>query len=340
MRKRLGRMALALAVMLVALTGVAAGVAAVGRSSPAEPQSGYVVTSHSGPVTGGAQASPSPSLSPSPSTSLSPSPPTSHSPSPSTSLSPSHSPSPSPSPTRSTQRPEPHAHQTPMLRARSVRAARRYAVPILVYHHIQAPPQGPSSVTSLYVSPATFARQMAWLHRHGYHPVTLRQLFDFWVHDRAIPRKPIVLTFDDGWRTVYTHAAAVLKHYGWPGVINEVVWAVDTSYGMSRAMLRRLVRRGWEIDSHTVSHPDLSRLSASRLRTEVVDSRRRLERTLHTPVDFFCYPGGSYDNAVIRAVRAAGYKGALSVWGGLGRWNERWTLHRIMATDSSFNVPR
>lgn len=217
--------------------------------------------------------------------------------------------------------------------AASRRAARRVGIPILVYHHI-APPGD-----SLHVSPWAFAQQMSRLHAGGYHAVTLRQVFDFWAYNTPIPRKPIVITFDDGWRTVYTAAAPVLKRYGWPGVINEVVWAVDANYGMTQGMLLRLVKRGWEMNSHTVSHPDLTRLPAAALAEQLRSSRHRLSHALHTDIDFLCYPGGSYDSTVIQAVRAAGYKGALSVWGGLGRWKERWALRRIMATESGFSIP-
>ena len=108
---------------------------------------------------------------------------------------------------------------------------------------------------------------------------------------------------------------------------------------MTKGMLLRLIKRGWEIDSHTVSHAMLSQVSQSKLDEELRNSRHRLSRTLHTTVDFLCYPGGDYNSTVIQAVRAAGYKGALSVWGGLGRWQERWELRRIMATESGFTIP-
>jgi len=180
---------------------------------------------------------------------------------------------------------------------------------------------------------------MASLKAKGYHGVTLRQVFDFWAYNTPIPKKPVVITFDDGWRTVYTGAAPVLKRYGWPGVINEVVWAVDANYGMTQGQLMRLVKRGWEINSHTVSHEMLSRLSWSALMEQLVSSRKRLSHKLHTAVDFLCYPGGDYNATVIKGVREAGYKGALSIWGGLGRWQERWELRRIMATESGFHIP-
>jgi peptidoglycan/xylan/chitin deacetylase (PgdA/CDA1 family) len=223
-----------------------------------------------------------------------------------------------------------------MMTAASKRAARRVGIPILVYHHISSPS---GSSPFLHVSPAAFAQQMCWLHGRGYHAVTLRQVFDFWAYNEPIPRKPIVITFDDGWRTVYTAAAPVLKRYAWPGVINEVVWAIDANYGMTKGQLLRLIKRGWEINSHTVSHAMLTQVPQSKLTEELESSRYRLSHNLHTTVDFLCYPGGLYDSTVIRAVRAAGYKGALSIWGGLARWKERWTLRRITATESGFQIP-
>jgi peptidoglycan/xylan/chitin deacetylase (PgdA/CDA1 family) len=64
--------------------------------------------------------------------------------------------------------------------------------------------------------------------------------------------------------------------------------------------------RTWEVDSHSLTHADLTTLSASKLRRQVLDSRAFLQRTLHTPADSFCYPSNRYDSTVVAAVKAAG----------------------------------
>jgi peptidoglycan/xylan/chitin deacetylase (PgdA/CDA1 family) len=179
-------------------------------------------------------------------------------------------------------------------------------VPILVYHDLGTPPAS-EPYPGLYVSDARFSTEMRWLDRHGYQAVTLDEVMRAWYRDGRLPARPIVITFDNGYVPQATFAPDVLSKYGWPGVLNEI-----TQSHLAPWRVRHLIAIGWEIDSHSVTHPDLTMLSASELRHQVFDSRRFLRRTFHIPVDSFCYPSNRYDAAVIAAVRAAGYTNALT----------------------------
>ena len=95
-------------------------------------------------------------------------------------------------------------------------------------------------------------------------------------------------------------------------------------------MISRMATQGWEIDSHTITHRDLTRLSAATVAYELKGSRDLLQRYFHVPVEFFCYPGGAYDAAVKAAVRRAGYLAATSVRYGLARPSELFALPRIV----------
>ena len=106
------------------------------------------------------------------------------------------------------------------------------------------------------------------------------------------------------------------------------------SWGLSPRRVRAFLSAGWELDSHTINHPDLTTLGPAQLREEVAASRRILRRQFHVPVDFFCYPSGRYDDAVIAAVQAAGYLGATSTRYGLARPSELWTLARVRVNGS------
>jgi peptidoglycan/xylan/chitin deacetylase (PgdA/CDA1 family) len=177
-------------------------------------------------------------------------------------------------------------------------------VPILVYHALGNPPAS-EPYPGLYVTKTVFIAQMRWLAAHGYQAVTLDEVMDAWFHSGTLPARPIVITFDNGYPEQATFAPEVLGRYGWPGVLNEI-----TAGHLHAAQLRRLVALGWEVDSHSVSHPDLTALGATQLRYQVAASRRYLQRLLHIPVNSFCYPSSKYDVAVIAAVRAAGYTNA------------------------------
>jgi peptidoglycan/xylan/chitin deacetylase (PgdA/CDA1 family) len=181
-------------------------------------------------------------------------------------------------------------------------------VPILMYHVIGSPPSG-APFTDLYVSRDDFALQLAWLHAHGYHAVSLRRVYDYWKHGKALPPRPIVLTFDDGYPQDFTAARPLLAQRHWPGVLNLAVRNLLDGK-LSVPQIRLMIRQGWEVDAHTINHIDLTTLGPAGLRHEVAGSRQWIRRRFHVPVAFFCYPSGRYNARVIAAVRAAGFLGA------------------------------
>jgi peptidoglycan/xylan/chitin deacetylase (PgdA/CDA1 family) len=202
-------------------------------------------------------------------------------------------------------------------------------VPILIYHVIGTPPHG-APYPDLYVTRAQFAQEMAYLARHHYHPVTLTQLFAGWRGEATLPSKPVVLTFDDGYRSVVVTAGHVLRRHHWPGVLNLALMHLGPGRDLTVAMVDWLIKGGWEVASHTMTHHDLTTLDASRLWYEVHQSRVVLGKKFGVPVDFFCYPSGKYDAAAISAVRRAGYLAATTTDPGLARRGaDPYTLARV-----------
>ncbi len=220
------------------------------------------------------------------------------------------------------RRPKPHPRPPPR-----VRGPHNAPVPILMYH-VLGVPRPAEPYPELFVKPADLAGQLRWLARNGYHAVTLGQVFRYWRGAVPLPRKPVVLSFDDGYLSDYTVARPALQRYGWPGVLNLVVHNVAPG-DITAPEVRALIAAGWEIDAHTISHVDLTGLGATQLRREVAGSRLDLRHMFGQPVDFFCYPAGRYDARVLAAVRAAGYLGATTVNPGLGQPSQPYTLDRI-----------
>jgi peptidoglycan/xylan/chitin deacetylase (PgdA/CDA1 family) len=181
-------------------------------------------------------------------------------------------------------------------------------VPILEYHVIGDPPAG-APFPELYVGRSAFAAQLRWLRAHDYHAVSLRRVYDYWRHGLALPPRPVVLSFDDGYRGQFTNAAPLLARLHWPGVLNLAVQNV-LDRKLTLPQLKTMVRDGWEVDAHTLTHPDLTTLDAAELGRQVAGSRQWIRRRLGVPVAFFCYPSGRYDRTVLAAVRAAGFLGA------------------------------
>jgi peptidoglycan/xylan/chitin deacetylase (PgdA/CDA1 family) len=201
-------------------------------------------------------------------------------------------------------------------------------VPILMYHVVTDPPAS-ATYTDLYVSASNFRQQIDGLAQRGYHGVTLGQLFDYWDEGYELPSKPIVVSFDDGYESQYRNAAPVLKEHGWPGVLSLEVRNTKKSWGLSSRKIRQLIAAGWEINSHTINHLDVSTLDEAGREREIAGSRRLLQRRFDVPVDFFCYPSGRFNDAAVASVRSAGYRGAITTESGLGRRSEPYTLARI-----------
>jgi len=196
-------------------------------------------------------------------------------------------------------------------------------VPILVYHALGNTPVG-APFPGLYVSRPAFRAEMAWLHRQGYTGVTLDQVERAWYNHGRLPAKPIVISFDNGYPAQATFAPQVLSQYGWVGVLFDI-----TLHHIRPSLVRNVIAHGWEVDSHSATHPDLTTLSGPALSFQVAGSRRFLQRTFGVPSNNFCYPSSRYNAATIAAVRAAGYVGAVTENAGYATRDQPYTLNRF-----------
>jgi peptidoglycan/xylan/chitin deacetylase (PgdA/CDA1 family) len=164
-----------------------------------------------------------------------------------------------------------------------------------MYHVINPPPAG-APYPGLYVPTEEFAEQMQALAHAGFHAITLDQLWANWKEGAPLPAgKPIVLTFDNGYQSQYTNALPVSQG------------------GLSPEQVHGLIAAGWELDTQGFSHADLTTLDPAELHYQVAVARAEVERLYHVPVNWFCYPSGQYDAAVLAVVRAAGYRGSTTV---------------------------
>ena len=188
------------------------------------------------------------------------------------------------------------------------------SVPILMYHVINPPPAG-ANFPGLYVPSEELSEQMNALARAGFHAVTMDQMLANWMHGTSLgPGKPVVLSFDNGYQSQLTNAEPILRRHGWVGVENIQLTGLPPSQGgLSRAQVAELVADGWELDTQGISHADLIAISPSPLHEQVFVAREQLQSRYHVPVNWFCYPSGHYDQAVVNAVKAAGFVGSTTV---------------------------
>lgn len=209
------------------------------------------------------------------------------------------------------------------------RAASGPPVPILMYHHV-APAAPPARLPALWVRPGAFADQVRALRRAGYRAVTLERVWDAWTGGPPLPCRPVVLSFDDGYADQVRNALPVLRRARWPGVLNLALRFLPGMGGTTA--VRRLLAAGWEIDSHSITHADLTTLPPARLRSELAGSRARIRSLFGVPANFFAYPSGRVDAAVVAAVRHAGYLGATTTRMGYATPGDRFRLARVQVS--------
>jgi len=213
--------------------------------------------------------------------------------------------------------------------APGARAAARPPVPILMYHHIAPAPAG-VRLPSLWVTPAAFAAHVRGLQRAGYHAVTLGRVWDAWNGGAPLPRRPVVLSFDDGYADQVRSALPVLRRAGWPGSLSLALSFVPDMGGVPA--VRRLLAAGWELVSHSLTHPDLTAVGGARLRDEVAGSRTRIRELFGVAPRFFCYPSGHVDATVVAAVRRAGYVAATTTRAGYATPRDPFHLARVQVS--------
>ncbi len=182
-------------------------------------------------------------------------------------------------------------------------------LPILTYHSVD------DSGSVVSVAPALFARQMAHLAAHGWRTLTVAQAVGH-LQRGAVPERHVAITFDDGYRNVFTEAFPVLRRHGftatvflvtdyvgrdngWPG--HQPPMGTRPLMGWDDALV--MWEQGVELGAHTGTHPDLTRLAPDPVEAEVARSVAEIEARTGAPVETFAYPYGAVDGAALAAAR-------------------------------------
>jgi peptidoglycan/xylan/chitin deacetylase (PgdA/CDA1 family) len=168
---------------------------------------------------------------------------------------------------------------------------------VLTFHAIDARP----SVISF--SPTLFEWSIALLHERGYRTLSLTDLCVFMDRGAAPPERSIVITFDDGYQSVYSQAFPVLQRYGMTATVflatgkdrTDRLPSMEGRPMLSWDEIGEMHRGGITFGAHTLTHPDLTRLHLNQIEAEIIGSKERIEEALGTPVDTFAYPFGRYD---------------------------------------------
>jgi len=175
------------------------------------------------------------------------------------------------------------------------------SLPILTFHALDDCP----SVIS--VKPRVFGLILARLHTHGYRTLRLEEVVNYLRSGESIPSRTVVITFDDGYQSVYDVAFPALQTYGMSATIFLTVGGRETAKPTARLPslqgrpmlswqeIREMQRAGIDFGAHTLTHPDLTHLPRHQIAVEMSESKAIIEDMLGVPAPCFAYPFGRYD---------------------------------------------
>ena len=196
-------------------------------------------------------------------------------------------------------------------------------IPVLMYHSIADNSNVTNSASkSIILPPAVFKEQMQYLKDNGYTTLTLDELYNFLEKDKPVPEKSVVLTFDDAYEDNYANVYPVLKEFGFRGTIFVITGGTDkVGAYLTSDQLKEMDTNGMDIQSHTVNHEDLDKLSLEKQQETLVQSKQYLEKLLNKKVDYIAYPSGLYNKFTEQAAKNAGYTMAFTTNSGWANKN-------------------
>ena len=175
-------------------------------------------------------------------------------------------------------------------------------VPVLYYHSVNE-----SADNEVTITPENLKTQLKYIKDEGYVTLTLNELKGYLLNNSPIPNKSIVITFDDGYMDNYYSAFPILKDFDMVATIFCITSALDGSYYLSKEAINEMSNYGIDIQSHTVNHPNLDKMTYDEQLTELKESKKTLESITGKKIDSIAYPFGDFNDYSIQAAKDAGY---------------------------------
>lgn len=219
---------------------------------------------------------------------------------------------------------------TPTSEPKSTHPKPKYEVPILMYHYIRIADPADRLGVALSVTPQNFDQQMTWLKDNNYESMKLVDLAD--PEEKtvnsilSVQKKPVIITFDDGYADAYSQALPILKKHNFTGTFFIIRDFVGRPEYMTQAQIDKMASYDMEIGSHTLDHKNLAKLPTELAKRQIFDSKIEAET--------FCYPSGRFTEETVGLVKDAGYKLAVTTLGGISDSNSNlFELPRVRITN-------
>jgi peptidoglycan/xylan/chitin deacetylase (PgdA/CDA1 family) len=207
---------------------------------------------------------------------------------------------------------------------------REIEIPILTYHYIEETPVG-TNLPGLFENTEIFEAQLKSIKNACYETVLVHEVAGALLADKALPAKPLALTFDDGYADMYYNVFPLLKKYNQKGTMYVIVNALGTPGYLTKEQLVEMDQSGLvEIASHTLNHVNLLKVSDWVAVFELSESKKELEKILGHSVTDFAYPYGFFTERDGELCRQVGYETCVSTYpGDIQSFNNRFSLYRL-----------
>jgi len=207
-------------------------------------------------------------------------------------------------------------------------------VPVLLYHRIEN-----SKASSMVVTTKNFKQQMQFLKDNDYHVISMDQLLDYLELKTSLPPKSVVITFDDGWSSVYKNAYPILKSYGYPATVFLYTDFIGGGKALKWEQVKELSKNGFDMQCHSQSHRNLSKSKGesdfkeyfNNLHEEITGASEIISKRINKKVDLFAYPYGIVNSPTLAILEKNGYRAAFTVKrGGNPNFSNKYTIKRSM----------
>lgn len=199
-------------------------------------------------------------------------------------------------------------------------------IPILMYHSISD--TDPNN--SLLVPVKQFEEQVKWLKESGFTPMLLDDVIQAYTTG-YVPKRPVAITFDDGYADNYTEAYRILKQYNMKATFFIITNNTDIdSYYMNSSMLNEMKNAGMGIENHTSRHIEFTNIPREEKANVINEGREKLKEKVGVDSKYVCYPVGKYDEETIEVEKELGIKGAVTTEYGISSLSDGvYSLKRV-----------
>ncbi|AAK76800.1 peptidoglycan/xylan/chitin deacetylase (PgdA/CDA1 family) [Clostridium acetobutylicum] len=209
---------------------------------------------------------------------------------------------------------------------KSAKAETNVRVPVLLYHVVSTNPDP----NNLYQFSLTeFKKHMDYLNANGYTTLSIDQYYNIINKKAPMPKKPVMLTFDDCTEDFYTNVYPILRKYHMKAAEFAITNLIDTYGHLTTSQLKTVFYNGIDVENHTTNHLDLTTLTHNQKYAAINNATAKIKSITNKAPLYLAYPYGTYDADSVSILKSLGYKAGFSV-------------SNVLSTDTSnkYGLPR